>query len=114
MKKRLFALSLLLAFVLSISAAAAEVRSTVVPTLAFSGSTANCSVRVVNNQASIEVVLELWDDDQLIDSWEASGVSYVSIEETCRVVRRSTYTLKAYGTFNGVSFSETSVTKMCP
>lgn len=114
MKKRLFALGLLLAIVLSISVAAAETRSTVVPTLAFSGSTAECSVRVVNNQARISVVLELWDDDELIESWEASGISYVSIEETCRVTRRSTYTLKAYGTFNGAPFTETTVTKMCP
>lgn len=115
MKKQFIALTVLLAVVvalfLGVPVVAATPRSTVVPTLSFSGTTAECSVRVVNNQADIEVVLELWENENLIDSWAASGRSYVSIDETCRVVRGRTYTLKAYGTFNGVSFSETTVTK---
>lgn len=113
MKKRLLIISLLLAMMLTISAQAVQPRASIVPGLTFTGTTANCSVTVISNSDQIHVELSLWNGSTKVDSWEASGTTYVSIKETCPVVDGQTYTLKVNGSINDVTFDEESVTRTC-
>lgn len=113
MKKRVLATALLLTMMLCITAQAAQPRASIVPGLTFTGTTANCSVVVSSVSDQIEVVLELWQGNTRIASWNGSGTTYVSISETCTVTKGKTYTLKVTGTINGTAFDEQSVTRTC-
>lgn len=113
MRKRIIAV-LLVCVILCCSVHAAEPRISFTPTLSFSGTTADCSVVVSALGQQIVVVLELWDEDGLVDSWTKSGNNYVRIEETCYVVSGETYTLEASGTIGGVAFDKALTSKTCP
>ena len=75
MKKRVFAIALVIVLALTLAVSAVEMRSTrVKPTLSFSGTTAYCDVMVSEANTYVEVTLELWRGTTLIDSWSASGL----------------------------------------
>lgn len=103
---------LLVAF-MSANALAAVRSTSYIPSLSFSGTIANCKVTIVANGKSINGKLELWCGNTLIDSWSGSGTSRIVLSGKHSVTRGKTYTLKAYGTINGVSFFVPSVTKVC-
>lgn len=113
MKKRFFAIALLLILMLATTVHAVEPRASIVPGLTFTGTTANCSVTVISNSDEIEVELSLWNGSSLVASWEDSGTTYVTISKTCAVTDGETYTLKVNGTINGTAFAEQSVTRTC-
>lgn len=49
-----------------------------------------------------------------IASWLATALSWLMISKAKAVTRGVSYTLKAYGTIDGVSFIAPSITKICP
>lgn len=101
MKKRIIALALVFMLVFSMAANAAVQEVKVTPTLSFSSTTATCKVTIYEPGADIEVTLTLYRGSTVVDSWTGSGVSYVSINETCKVTGGKTYTLKVSGTVDG-------------
>jgi len=114
MKKRGIALFLALLLVFSISANAAQTRDQRASlSLSFSGTTANCSVYVVEPGVNITAVLSLWNGSTLVDSWSGSGATALVVSGSCPVVKGQTYTLKVTGTINGVLFVGTPVTATC-
>lgn len=113
MKKRFVIVSLLLAVLLCTASYAAQPRASFVPGLTFTGTTANCSVVVSSVNDEINVVLELWEGNTRLKSWEGSGVTYVMINETYPVTKSKTYTLTVNGSIAGVPFGEESITKTC-
>lgn len=114
MKKRILTIAFALCLILCTTANAVEQRASYIPTLTFNGTTANCSVVVASLGHGITVVLELWDEDGLVESWTKSGTNYVKIEETSAVISGETYTLYASGTINNVAFDREMVTRTCP
>lgn len=116
MKRRIvpFVLVLILAISLCTTAFAAARAVTVIPTLSFSGTTANCSVNATKLGKEISLTLELWCGKTLIDSWSDSATSRLTISESHRVVSGKTYTLKVTGTIGGEAISSTPVTGTCP
>jgi len=98
----------------SISAYATSRAVPISPSLSFSGTTANCSVRIIEAGKQIDVNLELWNGNTLIDSWPGSGSSYVIISGSCGVDSGKTYSLKVSGTIGNSIVNETLVTKTCP
>ena len=116
MKKRLVTVIMVLVMVIAqgMIASAAEVRtSQIVPTLSFSGTTANCKVSITQAGKKLEATLELWNGSTLVDSWTASASTRLVINETCTVVRGQTYTLKVSGTIGGEAFEGTPVSAKC-
>ena len=115
MKKRVFAIALVIVLALTLAVSAAEMRAMrVKPTLSFSGTTAYCDVLVSEANTYVEVTLELWRGSTLIDSWSASGLGRAVISETASVESGKSYHLEANGTIGGTPFSAVSKTYTCP
>lgn len=117
MKRRFIATLLLciLTFSLISTANAAESRAAIAPPiLSFTGTIANCKFTMTQFGSNINVTMELWRGNTRIASWPATASSSLMISKTKTVTRGATYTLKAYGTIDGVSFTAPSVTKTCP
>jgi hypothetical protein len=86
---------------------------TVTPTLTFSGTTAHCSVSIIEIGKNIEATLELWQGTTLVDSWSSSATSYLVISKNHSAISGLSYTLKVSGTIDGVPFLGNSVVKVC-
>ena len=114
MKRRLMGTIAVLCLLLSATANAVQMRS-LRPTLSlsFSGTTANCSATVTDAGKELDVTLELWHGDKLVDSWPASGTGMVSVKGSCGVVKGETYTLIVTGTADGKAFSSAPFSKTC-
>ena len=115
MCKRVIALTLIIAFILTISAFAVEPKNytSVMPSLSFSGTTANCSVNVTNAGADITVTLTLYRGWSTIASWSGSGENYVRVIGSAAVKDGLEYRLVATGTINGVPFTSAEVIGVC-
>lgn len=117
MKRRFIATLLLCILTLSLisTANAAEARAAIAqPTLSFSGTTATCMFSITKIGSNINATMELWKGSTRIASWPATASSSLMISKTKTVTRGATYTLKAYGTIDGVSFTAPSITRTCP
>ncbi len=117
MCKRSILIALCIAMLLSLSlnVYAAEQRvSASQPTLDFSGTNALCGFTFVQFGKHIEVTMELWYGNTLVDSWTKEGNHTVSFAETCPVVSGRTYTLKITGICGTETISCTPVSKRCP
>lgn len=114
MKKWIIPIALILVCALTLSVSAIEPRATrITPSLTFSGTTANCTVIVSAVGSEIDVTMELWTGSTLVDSWNNDGTTRVVVEGSCTVTKGKTYTLKTYGTIDGVKFTGTSVSGTC-
>ena len=119
MKRRsILALALTLALVLGLGAvsSAAQIQpyaNAVKPQLVFSGTTANCYVKVYQPGADIRVTLSLRYGGTRCGTWYGSGTSSVVIDQAKEVTAGYTYTLTVSGTINGEPFGPTSVTAYC-
>jgi len=82
--------------------------------LSFSGSTANCSSEITYMGKDISATMELWQGTTLIAVWFGSGSNSVSISGSASIITGRTYTLKVYGTANGISFEAVPVSRSCP
>ena len=116
MKKRMMfaVLVVLLSFRFHTTANAKKMAPVVTPTLSFSGTTANCSVSITEIGKPINATLQLWHGNTLIKSWSGNGTNHLIISGTCKVMRGQSYTLKASGTINGLPFTGTVITRICP
>lgn len=114
-KKWLYVVTVVLFIVsMSLNAVALERSTSYIPSLSFTGTTANCSVVIVSSGNSINATLQLWHGNTLVKSWSGSGTSRLVIRGTYNATSGQSYTLSAVGTVGGVSFTSTSITKTCP
>lgn len=114
MKKWVIPVALAVICLLTISVNAADSRiNNITPVLSFNGTTANCEVEVYALGNSIDATMELWSGSSLVASWHKSGASIVLLNGSCTVTKGKTYTLKTYGTIDGVRFTGPSVSKTC-
>lgn len=107
-------LFLALLFAQPVYAEAASPRiATIWPSMAFNGSTAQCSVSVTADHTSdnIKIVVKLWRNNQCIKTWEDSGTGYLIVNKTTTVSKGYTYTLTADVTLDGVIQPTVSVSK---
>lgn len=95
--------------VLTMPAGAAMTMTTVTCDLTFSGTSANCSATVKDSGKSISATMELWSSNMLWSVWMGSGLSRVDLNGSVTVPTGMTYTLKVYGTINGVPFEAAPV-----
>lgn len=112
MKK--IALLLVLVMVLSVPVTASTPRITsVIPSLTFSGNTANCKCTVLEDSqyAYIVVTMRLKSGNTILKEWSAAGNECVSISKTATVTKGQTYTLTIDVMVNGTSRPQRSVTK---
>ncbi len=109
MKKRVIALVLVLIFALSIAAYAAEERvSDKALNITFNGEVAHCSLTITDPGAEIDATLELYEGNLRLMRWTdgGEGTGYISMGGRYSVISGRSYTLKAYGTIDGVYFEE--------
>ena len=114
MKRKVIGMTAVLLLMLSITANAVQMRA-LSPrvTLSFNGTTANCSATVTDAGKELDVTLQLWHGNVLIDSWPASGTGMVFVQGSSKVIKGETYTLIVTGTSDGKSFSSTPFSRTC-
>lgn len=114
MKKRIVAMVLALALSLSMTAYAAETRTVpITPTLSFSGTTAHCSVTVIQSGKEIDVTLTLYRELSRIASWSGSGENVVTVRGSAAVKDGLEYRLVATGTIDGTPFTSVEIVGTC-
>lgn len=113
MKKRFLLLFLVVTMVLAMPVQARVPSAS--PSLSFSGTTANCSIKVVGDKSTdeISVTLELWRGTTCLASWEDSGTGRLSMNETETVTKGYTYKLTADVTINGKTLPQVEVSARC-
>ncbi len=100
------ALSFLLVFPIEANAAQQRALRPSV-TLYYEDNTAYCSAIVTDPGKKLNITLELWHEETLVNSWTAKGEGKAFVEGNCKVVKGQTYTLIVTGTTNGTPFSST-------
>lgn len=114
MKKiSVFCLLLVFCSLLALPVSAATNTIHIAPALSFSDSTADCSAIVSYTGKEIDATMELWCGTTLVAVWFSSGTNYVSISGSASIITGRTYTLKVYGTANGISFEAVPVSRSC-
>lgn len=105
MKKVMWVFALLV-FLLSLafSASATTTATRVQRSLEFSGTSAICSATITDIDKSISATMELWCGNVPLASWSDSGTSSVNLSGSINVPSSMTFTLKLYGTVDGVPF----------
>ena len=114
MKKRILAMASVLILMLTIPAYAVQSRApAVLPSLSFSGTTANCGVLATadNYMDDIYLEIELWRGSVKIEDWTVSGEGFIDFNKTASVAKGNTYTLKVYAEINNVEITPVSLTK---
>lgn len=117
LKKRTFALVVLLLMILALPAHAVEVRAIQLkPDLYFNGTTAVCSVscRSDNARDKVEATLTLYQGDDYVDSWNNSGTGRVFISGSCEVESGKSYKLVLDCSINGIAQLPKTTTGTCP
>lgn len=118
MRKRVLTLSLVLAFVLGITAQAtgpARVPSRNL-SLSFQGTTAMCSAAVRSDKATdkVSITVRLCNNGAVLKTWRASGTQVVRWSATAPVVRGQTYQLTMSTTINGIQCQYDNRSGTCP
>lgn len=114
MKRQVIGMTVVLLFMLTVTTNAVQMRAlTPRVTLSFSGTTANCSATVTDAGKKLDITLELWHGNDLVDSWSATGDGMVFVQGSCGVVKGETYTLIVTGTADGKAFSSAPFSKTC-
>lgn len=114
MKRKLLSLFIIMTIVFTIPVCAASTRAySVVPDITFSGTEADCTVRITANSISDKVVgtMELWQGTTMIDSWNGSGIYTLKLNGTAKVNKNKTYTLKVEYSVNGVTQTPVKISK---
>ncbi len=96
--------SLVFLLSLAFSASAATTATRVQRSLEFSGTSAICSATITDIDKSISATMELWCGNVPLASWSDSGTSSVNLSGSINVPSSMTFTLKLYGTVDGVPF----------
>ena len=115
--KRVIPMILALVMILSVAAQASGPMKVPIarPTLTFSGTTANCAVkiRVDKTTDTISVTMKLWKGNSCLQTWNANGTGRVTVSKTATVTKGSAYKLTVDYTINGVKQTQKSVTNTC-
>lgn len=117
MKRRSFALAVLLLLIFTVPAQAGELRTVQVkPDLYFNGTTALCSVslRTDNARDDVEATLTLYQGERYVDSWNNSGTGRVFISGSCEVESGKSYKLVLDYSINGIAQLSKTTTGTCP
>ena len=122
MRKISFALALILLLSIPTTAYAAVPEDIspfvlrVYPQITFDGEIATCTATVFGNRSddSISITLTLWQEDNCIATWRASGTGYMQITRTKEVTEGLQYKLSADVTINGIAKSTVSTYGICP
>lgn len=116
MKKHFLVLSmaLILVICLSVSSFAAIKVNSIEPSLSFSGTTANCGLKIYSSGNYIDATITLYYGSTVVDSWSKTGNSYIKISDSTAVISGRTYTLEVTGTIGGVAITCNPITKTCP
>lgn len=116
MKKISLLLALILVISIPLQAYAVESRDVWNgPNLSFSGTTAECSLKIYGDYSSdyIVVTLKLFQGNNLVKQWSKGGSGVVSISETWPVTKGLTYTLTGEVMINGTYVPTHSDTGTC-
>ena len=115
MRKIAMSLAVIMVLLLPMTAHAASRSIGIVPNLSFSGTTANCTVRVVADSFSheIEATIKLWQGSTCVATWEEEGKGILSFSDTATVTKGKTYELTADVTINGETQPQASVSGKC-
>ncbi len=114
MKKRGFALVLMIVLLLTMSVQAVEMRASAPkPFLEFNGTTAYCSADCICD-GNIEATLTLYQGSSYVSSWSDLGKNYVSLYGSCSVESGKSYTLTLTYSINGTEKPAAYTTKICP
>lgn len=104
MKRRIMPFVVIIALLLATPAYAVSTRLiSVVPDIQFSGTNATCMVRIAANKTTdkISATMELWHDDEMIDSWSGVGYGLLKLEGDATVRKNETYQLTVSYSVNG-------------
>lgn len=115
-KKRMLAIILTVAVILSMTVYAVEPRSkSISPRLTFSNMTANCSVDILgsNDSDSISATIKLCRGTEVLETWYESGDGYIFFSDTYTVDKTGTYKLTVDATINGTTYPTVSKTATC-
>ena len=115
MRKIVAVCTLLVAFLLPISAKATPRASKVLPNITFDGNIATCSVSVFgdNTHDTISLTAKLWMGSECLATWNESGAGFLSFSTTKNVQKGKTYKLTADVTINGKMLDTVSATGTC-
>ena len=116
MKKRISALVLVLALMASVTASARwDDTHSIDYSLTFSGTTANCFVRIVANDTStdIDCTVKLMRSGTIIASWPLTGKGRATLTETMGCTSGQLYTLQITGNVGRDPISK-YVSNTCP
>lgn len=114
MKRKLLPLFIIMAIVFTIPVCAASTRTIYArPSITFSGTEADCMVRITADKMSDKVVatMELWQGTTMIDSWSGTGMYTLKLNGTAKVAKNKTYTLKVKYSVNGVTKTPIQISK---
>ena len=116
MKKVVFTALFLFLIAIPVSAQAAQRSTASIPNIAFSGTTATCTVSVNGDSAndSISLTAKLYQGNECIATWTDSGNGKLRFSRTKTVQSGKTYKLTADVTINGTALGTTSATGTCP
>lgn len=118
MKKRVFAMILVLAVALSLTAIAVEPRAvSAYPSLSFSGKTAICELDVtgVSTSSKVSATIMLYEGSTCVDTWYASSTGALSFSEThANCTSGTTYKLMVSVVVDGRVVSTSPKTATCP
>ena len=117
MRKRVAALTVIVVFLLTVTATAMISRAvSVVPTLSYNGTTAVCQVFAVGNTEDeiIYAAVKLMHGNEVVESWYPSATGILDFTETVDVTYGETYTLtvRVY-TATATNLPEVSVSGKC-
>lgn len=113
---RVAIITLVLILVVPITAFAATPRSLlVIPQITFQGRTATCALTVTTESTDnqITATIKLWDGDNCLETWNASGAGYLFFDENYTVKHAGEFTLTADVTINGVARPQVSADASC-
>ena len=114
MKRKLLSLFIIMTIVFTIPVCAASTRTILTQhSITFSGTEADCMVRITADKMSDKVVgtMELWQGTTMIDSWDGTGMYTLRLNGTAKVDKNKTYTLRVEYSVNGVTQTPIQISK---
>lgn len=117
MKKIALLLAIILVVATPIQVHAATPRaSVIIPGLTFTGTTANCSVRISGDALTdtIEATIKLRSTSSIVQTWYISGSGYIIWNDSAPVVQGRYYMLTVDVTVNGESVGQNFADGTCP
>ena len=111
----LLAIVLFVATPLTVQAATPRFTS-IFPEISFTGTTANCTVRIFadNMSKEIEATIKLWHGTTCLETWYVTGIGYLSWRDTATIASSNTYRLSVDATIDGRVLDQVYIDEDCP